>query len=241
MADENKEPTQTASSVEQEAELAAGTELTEFDGKSTAKSQHKDLWLFLIIADAVLLCFFGVLLYQNVSASLLNSSSQTPVAEAEEVITVAEEVVIPSAPAEPVTVAKAKPVEPEPVKPVEVIVEEVAEAEVINPAAKPEIEAKAAEEQTFPREKKQSVLVSVNPKSKYRQVTFRYFDKAKSVAVVSGFTMAKPRAMTQKDGVWEVTLAIAPGTYKYLFVVDGKQRTDPYAEEKDGRSLLVLE
>ena len=240
MADENKETTQTEPSVEQEAELAAGTELTEFDGKSTAKSQHKDLWLFLIIADAVLLCFFGVLLYQNVSASLLNPSAATPAVEAEEVITVAEEVVVPAAPAEPVAVAKAKPAEPEPIKPVEVIVEEETVTEVINPAVRPGVEEKV-EEQIFPREKKQSVLVNVNPKSKYRQVTFRYFDKAKSVAVVSGFTMAKPRAMTQKDGVWEVTLAIAPGTYKYLFVVDGKQRPDPYAEEKDGRSLLVLE
>ena len=76
---------------------------------------------------------------------------------------------------------------------------------------------------------------------KYRQVTFRYYGEGKNVAVVSGFTMAKPRALRKKDGYWETTLSISPGTYKFLYVVDGVQKTDPYAEEKDGRSVLVVE
>ena len=109
------------------------------------------------------------------------------------------------------------------------------------PVVAPEPEQPKPETSTPVEEKKESVLVKVNPKSKYRQVKFRYFGEGEKVAVVSGFTMAKPRAMTKKKGIWETTLSISPGTYKYLFVVDGKQTPDPYAPQKDGRSVLDLQ
>ena len=96
-------------------------------------------------------------------------------------------------------------------------------------------------EQVSAADKKESVLVKVNPKSKYRRVTFRWFGEGKKVSIVSGFTMAKPQALKKKDGYWETTLSIAPGTYKFLYVIDGVNTLDPYSDEKDGRSLLVLE
>ena len=96
-------------------------------------------------------------------------------------------------------------------------------------------------EQVSAADKKESVLVKVNPKSKYRRVTFRWFGEGKKVSIVSGFTMAKPQALKKKDGYWETTLSIAPGTYKFLYVIDGANTLDPYSDEKDGRSLLVLE
>lgn len=225
MAEENKETvTETT---------ANSAELAEFEGKQSTPADKKDLWLFLIVLDAVLLCMFGFFAYKSFSAKLLPVPSADPAEpllaeetvgeqEVEEVISIAQQ------PVAPVVVEELQPTaEPEQSP---VVVEEV--VAVVAPAPEP---AAAA-----PLEKKESVLVKTNPKSKYRQVTFRYFDDAKSVSVVSGFTMAKPRAMTKKNGVWEVTLSILPGTYKYLFVVDGKQQTDPYAEQKDGRSLLVL-
>ncbi len=48
-----------------------------------------------------------------------------------------------------------------------------------------------------------------------------------------------------RDGVWTVTLSLAPGSYTYLFVVDGNQRVvDPHAEvDRSGagqRSILHL-
>ena len=95
--------------------------------------------------------------------------------------------------------------------------------------------------QAQPAEKKESIVVKTNGKSRYRQVTFRYFGDADSVSVVSGFTMAKPRALKKRGDHWEVTLGIAPGTYKFLYIVDGKQTLDPYAEEDDGRSVLVVQ
>lgn len=215
------------------------TEITELEEKLPAQRSSKDLWLFLIIVDVVLLCVFGFFLYKNLSVMLLGQQdavNETPVLEETmvvqdatgEVVEVTQTEVVEVAPAvkteEPAPV-QAEPVKTEPAKPVSV------EAKPA-PAEKPVLN---------PSEQKESVSVKVNPKSKYRQVTFRYFGEAKSVAVVSGFTMAKPRALSKKNGVWETTLSIAPGSYKYLLVIDGVQQPDPYAKEQDGRSVLIVE
>lgn len=217
------------------------TEITELEEKLPAQRSSKDLWLFLIIVDVVLLCIFGFFLYKNLSAMLL--SPQDPMGEpkvveetllveedaAADVVEIAQATVVETVPP-----AQPKIAEPEPVK------EEPVKAEPVKPAPTTVEPAPVEKPATKPIEPKESVSIKVNPKSKYRQVTFRYFGEAKDVAVVSGFTMAKPRALSKKDGVWETTLSIAPGTYKYLLVIDGKQQPDPYAEEKDGRSVLVV-
>ncbi|HJD19387.1 MAG TPA: hypothetical protein IAB21_02890 [Candidatus Avelusimicrobium excrementipullorum] len=202
-------------------------DVAEFEAKMPAQTGNKDLWLFLIIVDVVFLCVFGFFLYKNLSARLLSSEDEKQPAPAavqeaapapEEEIAVAEEVVAVT-PAEPAVQPQPepKPAEPE-VKPAE-------------PEPQP---------QAQPAEKKESIVVKTNGKSRYRQVTFRYFGDADSVSVVSGFTMAKPRALKKRGDHWEVTLGIAPGTYKFLYIVDGKQTLDPYAEEDDGRSVLVV-
>ena len=202
-------------------------DVAEFEAKMPAQTGNKDLWLFLIIVDVVFLCVFGFFLYKNLSARLLSSEGEkqpAPAAEQEaapapeEEIAVAEEVVTVT-PAESAVQPQPepKPAEPE-VKPAE-------------PEPQP---------QAQPAEKKESIVVKTNGKSRYRQVTFRYFGDADSVSVVSGFTMAKPRALKKRGDHWEVTLGIAPGTYKFLYIVDGKQTLDPYAEEEDGRSVLVV-
>lgn len=216
MADENKDV----------------AELAEFEAKLPAQGSNKDVWLFLIIVDVVFLCVFGFFLYKNLSARLLAPAApgKPPLAlaqleqepAAEEMLAV-EETEIVSVPqdvpaAEPVSSVFALPENrPDEVK-------------------KPEPKTEAA----TPAGKKDSILVKTNPKSKYRQVTFRYYGDGKKVDIVSGFTMAKPRALKKKDGYWETTLSIAPGAYKFLYIVDGKQTTDPYAEEQDGRSVLVV-
>lgn len=202
-------------------------DVAEFEAKMPAQTGNKDLWLFLIIIDVVFLCVFGFFLYKNLSARLLSSEGEkqpAPAAEQEaapapeEEIAMAEEVVTVT-PAESAVQPQPepKPAEPE-VKPAE-------------PEPQP---------QAQPAEKKESIVVKTNGKSRYRQVTFRYFGDADSVSVVSGFTMAKPRALKKRGDHWEVTLGIAPGTYKFLYIVDGKQTLDPYAEEDDGRSVLVV-
>lgn len=202
-------------------------DVAEFEAKMPAQTGNKDLWLFLIIIDVVFLCVFGFFLYKNLSARLLSSEGEkqpAPVAEQEaapapeEEIAVAEEVVAVTA---SVPAAQPQP-EPQPAAP---------EPKPAEPEPQP---------QAQPAEKKESIVVKTNGKSRYRQVTFRYFGDADRVSVVSGFTMAKPRALKKRGDHWEVTLGIAPGTYKFLYIVDGKQTLDPYAEEEDGRSVLVV-
>ena len=210
-------------------------DISEFEAKAPASgSNPKDLWLFLIIIDVVLLCVFGFFLYKNLSAKLLAPAAPQAVeTDVLEVAFVPEEPVLPEdliASKEPEVISAEEEKQPAPV----VAEKKEPVKEQVQPAPAPVAVAPVTE-------KKESVSVQVNPKSKYRQVTFRYFGEAKEVAVVSGFTMSKPRAMTKKGNAWEVTLAISPGTYKYLFVVDGKNTPDPYAEQKDGRSVLVLE
>ncbi len=208
--------------------------LQEFEAKVPAQANNKDLWLFLIIVDVVCLCVFGVFLYKNLSARLLApETSARPVltAQAEGDALPVQEMDAPVVSEEP-----AKPRADEPQTPaVQAAPAEPAPAVPVPPAVSEQSEEKAA-----PAEKKDNILVKTNPRSKYRQVTFRYYGEGENVAVVSGFTMAKPRSLKKKNGYWETTLAIAPGTYKYLYVVDGKNTLDPYADTKDGRSVLIL-
>ena len=187
------------------------------------KPANKDLWLFLIIVDLILLCVLGFFLYRYFAPRWFSAPVSAVEAEVAEPLPLAE----PEAPVSPFAV-------PEEVEPVVLPTEETVVEEVLAEQAK-------TQPVSFAADKKQSVTVVKNANSKYRKVTFRWFGEAKNVAVVSGFTMAKPQALKKKDGHWETTLSIAPGTYKFLFVVDGENKRDPYSPEKDGRSLLVVD
>ena len=192
---------------------------------------NKDLWLFLIIVDIVFLCVFGFFIYKHFSARLFEAPAPA-VSEQTETVDVPEIT-------ETDLVVSQEPV----------VVDSVAAAPVSDKTAPAPEQAQAAEvkpAETTPAvvaqpEKKESVIVKVNPKSKYRRVTFRWFGEGKKVSIVSGFTMAKPQALKKRGDYWETTLSIAPGTYKFLYIVDGKNTLDPYSEEKDGRSLIVIE
>lgn len=190
---------------------------------------NKDVWLFLIIVDIIFLCVFGFFLYKHFSARLFDASA-APRAEQTETVDVPEvaetDLIVADEPIAVESVA-AEPV----AKPVEIPVMAVIEQQ------KKE-EAKEADKAA--QDKKESVLVQVNPKSKYRRVTFRWYGEGDKVSIVSGFTMAKPQALKKRGDHWETTLSIAPGTYKFLYVIDGKNTLDPYSEEKDGRSLVVV-
>ena len=196
---------------------------------------NKDLWLFLIIVDVVLLCGFGFFLYKHFSNYLFQI---TPQAMAEETaapaeqpeITVVQEVVAVAEPSpEGTSTAAVQPAEEQPGVVAEIIAVEEKAVEV------------PAEKTAAPADKKESVSVAVNPKSKYRRVTFRWFGEGKKVQIVSGFTMSKPQTLTKKNGHWETTLSILPGTYKFLYIVDGENQQDPYSPSKDGRSVVVIE
>ncbi len=195
----------------------------------TKTSSNKDMWLFLIVLDVIFLCVFGFFLYKHFTAKLVNPAPvavvETETVEAlpeipeAEVITVTETEVI----AEPIPAAK----------------------EEVKPAAEPAKENNVApvtetSTQVSSAPTKESVVVASVPNSKYRRVTFKWFGDGKKVSIVSGFTMSKPQALKKVGDHWETTLSIAPGTYKFLYIIDGKNTRDPYSAEKDGRSLVVI-
>lgn len=210
-----------------------------FDLEQKPVSANKDLWLFLIVVDIVFLCVCGFFLYKNLSARFFMPVEETEVVAEEQAAAqpdllaevlpetkkeTKKETKTPAAPA-----VKAPKVQEITAEPVVVVPEPVAE-----PAPK------AAEQAEKPA--KASVVVADNPKSsKYRRVTFRYFGEGKKVSIVSGFTMAKPQALRKKNGAWETTLSIAPGKYRFLFIVDGVNTPDPYSPQENGRSVLIVD
>ncbi|WP_428078568.1 hypothetical protein [Candidatus Avelusimicrobium faecicola] len=216
-----------------------------FDLEQKPVSANKDLWLFLIVVDIVFLCVCGFFLYKNLSARFFMPVEETEVVAEEQAAAqpdllaevlpetkkeTKKETKTPAAPA-----VKAPKVQEIAAEPVVVVPEPVAE-----PAPKADEQEQPAEQAEKPA--KASVVVADNPKSsKYRRVTFRYFGEGKKVSIVSGFTMAKPQALRKKNGAWETTLSIAPGKYRFLFIVDGVNTPDPYSPQEKGRSVLIVD
>lgn len=216
-----------------------------FDLEQKPVSANKDLWLFLIVVDIVFLCVCGFFLYKNLSARFFMPVEETEVVAEEQAAAqpdllaevlpetkkeTKKETKAPAAPA-----VKAPKVQEIAAEPVVVVPEPVAE-----PAPKADEQEQPAEQAEKPA--KASVVVADNPKSsKYRRVTFRYFGEGKKVSIVSGFTMAKPQALRKKNGAWETTLSIAPGKYRFLFIVDGVNTPDPYSPQENGRSVLIVD
>lgn len=216
-----------------------------FDLEQKPVSANKDLWLFLIVVDIVFLCVCGFFLYKNLSARFFMPVEETEVVAEEQAAaqpdllaevlpeTKKETKKEPKTPAAPAV--KAPKVQEITAEPVVVVPEPVAE-----PAPKADEQEQPAEQAEKPA--KASVVVADNPKSsKYRRVTFRYFGEGKKVSIVSGFTMAKPQALRKKNGAWETTLSIAPGKYRFLFIVDGVNTPDPYSPQENGRSVLIVD
>lgn len=216
-----------------------------FDLEQKPVSANKDLWLFLIVVDIVFLCVCGFFLYKNLSARFFMPVEETEVVAEEQAAAqpdllaevlpetkkeTKKETKTPAAPA-----VKAPKVQEIAAEPVVVVPEPVAE-----PAPKADEQEQPVEQAEKPA--KASVVVADNPKSsKYRRVTFRYFGEGKKVSIVSGFTMAKPQALRKKNGAWETTLSIAPGKYRFLFIVDGVNTPDPYSPQENGRSVLIVD
>lgn len=216
-----------------------------FDLEQKPVSANKDLWLFLIVVDIVFLCVCGFFLYKNLSARFFMPVEETEVVAEEQAAAqpdllaevlpetkkeTKKETKTPAAPA-----VKAPKVQEIAAEPVVVVPEPAAE-----PAPKAAEQEQPAEQAEKPA--KASVVVADNPKSsKYRRVTFRYFGEGKKVSIVSGFTMAKPQALRKKNGAWETTLSIAPGKYRFLFIVDGVNTPDPYSPQENGRSVLIVD
>ncbi len=202
------------------------------------KTSNKDMWLFLIVLDVIFLCVFGFFLYKYFAAHMINPA---PVVVQETEMVDA----LPEISEEAVMVTQTNEIEP-PVAVTEEIVVAVPEGNpqpIAQAKPQPVVETKPQPVPAVasPISAKESIVVApAVANSKYRRVTFKWFGDGKKVSIVSGFTMSKPQALKKVGDHWEITLSIAPGTYKFLYIIDGKNTRDPYAAEKDGRSLVVI-
>ena len=79
------------------------------------------------------------------------------------------------------------------------------------------------------------------PKIKRRRITFRYENAdAKNVLLVGNFSNWDEKKHPMKShgaGRWEKSVLLAPGTYEYKFIVDGKWERDPANKEYRSNSF----
>ena len=194
---------------------------------SENKKSSKEMWLFLIFLDIAALCVFAYFIYNSFGGEMqkqftaLSASKQLESQETSK--TFVEEILVQE---------DILPIETEAIKPISAK-EEIAKEEA--PLEQVEITNIA----NAPAEaKKQSVFISGVGKT--RKVTFKYYDEAKKVAIISGFTNRKPVNLTKKNGVFETTLILYPGDYKYMYIVDNVETLDPNAPAENGRSVLKV-
>ncbi len=200
----------------------------------SASNGTKDMWLFLIVLDVIVLCVLGFFLYKHFSAKFVQMPAVVQTGVEPRVLD--EVVVVAESPAEPL--------EKEPLPVVEVAAVEKpmlvqpAVARELPVASEPKIQPETpAVEQ--PVATKESIVVAPG-KGKYRPVTFRWFGEGKEVAIVSGFTNRVAKPLKKVGDHWEITLSIEPGTYRFLYKIDGKNTLDPYAAAENGRSVVVV-
>ncbi len=89
----------------------------------------------------------------------------------------------------------------------------------------------------FQFQKKNNLVQYANTTSGESTITVRinfYAPKAKKVAIAGDFNKWKVNGnilKKQDNGIWTIEIPLKPGTYNYMFVVDGKVwMTDPNAE-----------
>lgn len=194
------------------------------------KKSSRELWLFFIFIDLLALAVFGYFIYNAFVGENSKSVKVIGIPQTEELVLEEVEVEDVKTPVKNDVKEEIKTVEQKE-EPVKVQEEKVA---AITDAPKPSeenINTKPITKQSY----------EISGTGKWRRVTFKYFDNAKSVSIVSGFTMTKPVALKKVQGVWQVTLTIAPDTYKYLFIVNGKEMQDPLNPTTDeGKSVIVI-
>lgn len=195
------------------------------------KKSSKEMWLFLIFLDIAALCVFAYFIYHSFGGEIQKQVSVLTAANKPSK-TFVEEILVEE-PKLPATKAEEKKGNPEPKK------EEPKETPKTENKTDPTTKVETTNIATPPAEaKQQSVFITGTGKT--RKVTFKYYGDAKKVAIVSGFTNRQPKALTKKDGVWETTLVLYPGDYKYMYIVDNVETLDPNAPSENGRSVLKV-
>ncbi len=105
---------------------------------------------------------------------------------------------------------------------------------------KPKPAAKNSSSQTSPLKKE---AVSYKVTSGLRNIGFSYHNmKAKEVFITGSFNDWSKQALYNKGKIWAASVQLAPGTYQYQFIVDGKKIPDPNNKKisSEGKSILTV-
>ena len=238
------------------------------ESQNESKKSSREMWLFLIFLDLIATCVFGFFIYksffglphengtpsksaepflEDVLVEDIKTDPQevvlTPSAPATQPAAVQEQPAVVSAPVQeevkqeaPAPVAEVKKDEP---KKEEVKKEEPTKADVKADAKKAEAKKADAKKEDAQKNQPKKKSVFISGSGKTRKVTFKYYGNGKKVAVVGGFTMSKPQALKKSGKEWSTSVVVFPGTYKYMFVVDGKTMLDPNGRIADGKSVFT--
>ena len=194
---------------------------------SENKKSSKEMWLFLIFLDIAALCVFAYFIYHSFGGEIqkqVSAFTTSRTQSKEQSKTFVEEIIVEEDKIPAEQEEKTLP---------------VAKKEEVKKEEQPAVKEEPVNIAQEPAEaKKQSVFISGTGKT--RKVTFKYYGDAKKVSIISGFTSRKPVALTKKNGVWETTLVIYPGDYKYMYIVDNVETLDPNATAENGRSVLKV-
>lgn len=210
------------------------------------------LWLSLLIVDVALVVVFGGLLagkiYQHLSAPAPAAAS-TP-RRATKTEPKAAPAPTPPKPAEP-----PKPSAPEPPK-AETLKTEAPSAKPLPPARGPAPKPSLVQGDAPPRASAAPLMGAAASKPlpqpapaadanvKAVPVEFKLrAPGAKTVQLAGAFLVHGGRkAMASTGGgLWELTLYLKPGTYRYTFLVNGKKKLDPDNSKTDrGASVIVV-
>lgn len=97
-------------------------------------------------------------------------------------------------------------------------------------------------DQPMPEQKPvEAVLpISTEEKPATRNILFRIpKPSAKSVFIIGDFNDWKRQPLEKKGKTWEITFALKPGAYEYMYVIDDKRVKDPNNKiVKDGKSVI---
>lgn len=78
------------------------------------------------------------------------------------------------------------------------------------------------------------------PPATTRNILFRLpKPTAKNVSIIGDFNEWKRTSLNKNQKTWEISIALEPGSYKYMYVVDDKRIKDPNNKNvQDGKSVI---
>ncbi len=112
----------------------------------------------------------------------------------------------------------------------------------VPPLPTPELPAEPVLENKPEPAEPASVAKPLGDQAATRNILFRLpKPAAKSVSIIGDFNNWKRQSLEKKAKGWEITLALKPGSYEYMYVVEDKRMKDPNNKNvHDGKSVIHI-